>query len=1081
MKTLSPAQQDKILQALELKNKAVSMPNMAKEGEAYPLSKAQQRLWFIDKMDGASSAYNIPCAIRIRGYLNIDSLEKSLQFLFIRHSMLRTDFIEKEGSLFQIIRANIQINFTRTSANEADIHQLVLEEASQPFDLKKAPLMRSKIISIGSNDYVFLLTLHHIIADGWSLNILIDELLTCYHAFSQYQQPNLPNLSFDYVDYCLWQQQYLTSPALQKDTFFWLEQLQDYPAISTFPLDKPRPTRQSFVGKNFRFLLDRDLTKKLDDLCKDSKVTLYMALLAIYNILLYRYSNQNDIMIGSPIGNRMHQGANKLIGFFANTIILRSKINGNDSFSEYVKSVRDAVLAVFDHQNMPFDHLVEKLRPERSPSYHPLFQVEFAFHNTPQSSLQLNGIKIDKIEIEETVSKFDISLSFEKVAAQLEGLFEFNTDIFSMLTIQRLAKHYVQLIENILANPQTKLNALTLITDEENELLLKHWAVSRRVVKLDKIAPVIFSEIANQFPERIVAKHRDKSLTYRDLEEKTNQLAHALLSQGMHKGDKIAFYLHRNLNYLIAILGVLKAGGTFIPMDPTMPSERNRKILHHLEADYILTCQKEEGDLLKIVSSHNIINMDNICFVTFPKEPPKMEIGLTDLAYIIYTSGSTGDPKGVMIEHKGMVNHLLAKIIDLEMRETDVVAQTAVQTFDVCVWQLLAPLLVGARAIILTEQEAWEPEALLTQLKNEKVTIFESIPSHNHLLLTEIETFPKKYDLSNLRLYITNGELMPTTQCERWFKLFPTIPIINAYGPTECSDDVSHLHMEAGTPVHMSYLPIKGALPNTKIYILDTLLNLVPIGVTGEIHIGGDCVGRGYLEDVEKTASVFIEDVFTQDKTARLYKTGDLARYHADGSIELLGRKDFQVKIRGMRIEIGEIEAVLQKHSTVSHCLVSAVKDKQEIYHLIAYVVIPARPAPNEQTLKRFCQQYIPDYMIPRHIMIIDEFPLLSNGKIDRKQLPLPGENIFLSENAILAKTALEKKLSLLWGEMLGVENVSINANFFQIGGHSLAMIALVGRMKLELQRDIALAKFFDAPTITDVIKNFNLENIENV
>ncbi len=1039
------------------------IPARTEKRNEFLLSIAQKRIWFLEQLHGPHAAYNIPCAVKLKGILDIVHLEKSLQKIMNRHEILRTRFVIIDGTPCQQILDHCIFHLSLADPI-SDLTTAIHDEIQRPFHIATAPLMRGKLLKLSEKEHVLILTIHHLIADGWSFNVLLKELCWFYNGFVTGKETALQNLPFQYADYSEWQAQHFKGQGIAAQLDYWRTCLQDPPQLLKLPTDRVRPAIQDYSGDSVDFVIEKNWVEQLLNSCRNFQVTPYMFLLTAFNILLFRYSEQDDIIVGTSIANRSRSDIEPLIGFFVNNLALRTKINPDQSCLELLQSIKQTTLGAFDHSDIPFDALVEVIQPERNLSYTPLFQVEFVLQNTPRLDFSLIHLEAEVIRIASQISRFDLNISLDENDDGIRGICEYSRALFDRDTIQRFVDHFLILIKEMLHQITTPVNQINILSEREKQQLLLDWNKTEKPYPLDQPAHIIFSIKASQNLEKIAVVHRGETVTFRQLDQQSNQLANFLLKQGVKKGDRIVLCLDRGIRYVVALLAVLKAGAAFIPMDPNSAALRNETIFKHCRPGLVLTELS-----YSLICDAPVVHLQTIEFHLYSSEPLPNTVSMHDLAYLIYTSGSTGQPKGVMIHHLGMVNHLLAKNYDLQISDEDIVGQNAVQTFDVSIWQLLSPLLAGASVVILTGDEAWEPKALLQSIMQEKITILESVPSHTDIILDEIAENPGTYTLNHWRYYVTNAEPLPSAQWRRWVTLLPNVTMVNTYGTTECSDDTSHFHLNPSLTFNTPYVPVRGVLPYMKLYILDSQLNPVPLGVTGEVYVGGVGVGLGYFDDTERTEQAFISDPFTPH--TRLYRTGDLARYHPNGDTEFLGRKDFQIKIRGLRVELGEVEGVLRSHPQIATLILTPWK-QQEKNVLVCYLVSHAHPAPTEAELYQFCDERLPNYMIPSHFIFLDELPLLSNGKIDRSRLPAPtNQSNRLLNNYIPPSNELEAKLVQLWQEILGVEQVGVEDNFFHLGGHSLVAVELVRKMEKLLDRELSLQKLFEHPTIRGVIQ----------
>lgn len=1038
------------------------------KSQDFPLSLAQQRLWFLEQLEGPSGTYNMPCAMALNGKLDKKALQAALVAIVRRHDVLRTVFKKSPQGVLQVINESFDVSIEVIKTTEEALEDLLRTKSLVPFDLEQGPLFRVCLYELTNTQHILLINMHHIITDGWSQRVFAKEFAAFYEAEVLNLAYPLPPLKRQYAQYALEQQKV----GLSSSQAYWQSRLANPPLPLEFPTDRTRPSIQTYNGASVDFVLPKSLVQQLSSRAKEEKTTLFMLVFAAFNVLIYRYTGREDILIGSPIAGRQQLDLESLIGFFVNTLVIRTQLQGDTPFNELLESVKKTLLEAMHHQELPFDKLVEALQPERSLSHTPLFQIEFAWQNAFDMSLKLPDLDAKLYPLQSAVAKFDMTFYMQETKDCVLGLVEYNVDLFDKSTLERLIANFITLLTSIVAKPCEKIAALPLVSDKERDQLLHLWNIPKYSYECKEFAHTLFEKQVAKTPNAKACVHKDKVLTYLKLEQRANKLSHALRAQGVDRDERVVLYMPRGIEMLVSILAVLKAGGAFIPLNPDSSLSRNSDILNHAQPKVTLCFAEFKETVQNALPSTFVLVYAEDDFENFSDTPPKIEQALCDLACFFYTSGSTGKPKGVMVEHIGMVNHLLAKNIDLGITDKDRLAQMAVQTFDVIAWQFLSALIVGGTTVILTEEEAWEPKHLLPALIRDEVSILESVPSHTQILLDELERQPGHYALDKVRCYVSNGEAMPGNQSKRWYALLPHVVLVNTYGSTECSDDISHYHVCPMRSFESSYVTTQGVLPNMQLYILDCLLQPVPIGVVGEVHVGGIGVGRGYFRDEVRTKASFLKNPFSTEEGARLYRTGDLARFHANGEMEFIGRVDFQVKIRGFRVEVGEVEAALSRHVQLKQALIVPWKDNQGVSHLIAYVVPKAHPAPRVEELSQFCLSKLPYYMVPSVFILLEAFPLSENGKIDRKQLPPPNaHSLSEPDNYVAPGTDTEEAIASLWAKALGLEKVGVRDNFFQIGGHSLAAVDLVESMKLTLNKDIAIKQLFDAPTIESLLE----------
>ena len=1046
--------------------------------KSIPLSFSQKGLWFLQQLEPENCAYNETRALRLQGTFCKKSFNQALHFMVQRHASYRAFFVQNEGVACQEIVSPDAINFDIEEINlidmEADnkssiIEQIYYQECIRPFNLEFAPLLRCKLLILANNDYIFLISKHHIIVDDWSFDIFYKELSVAYKSFLNGQQPQLKDLQINYIDYALWQQHWLTTDEAKNQLAYWRAKLENRINLE-FPTDYQRPVRQKFKGENLSFHLLEEYVTGLKSLAQKTQATPYVILLSLFDVLLARYTGQEDIIIGTPIANRNNPQTEDVIGCFVNILLIRSNLGGNPTFFEFIIKNKEVIFEAQANQDMPFELLVNELQPVRETNANPLFQILFELENV-ENHYCFPEIKVTDLNFENKVAKFDLTLTVYLSQTDIKLNFEYNTDLFKRTTIKRFQQHFLILLDAVLHNPQQPIWSLPLLTFMEKQQMLNEWNETSVSFPLDKCAYQLFEDRAKIHPQRSAVRCNQVELSYDTVNKLANKLAHALLEYPIDIDCLVAFYLNRSNEYLVSMLGVWKAGGAFVPLNPQHPNEKNRAILKQMEYKVLLTEKIHYESAKLLVSDRPILVIEDIL-----SDSRLLDCNLTPklsnqhLAYIIFTSGSTGTPKGAMVEQVGMLNHLCAKVKDLNLTENDNVAQIATQVFDVSIWQYMAVLLTGGQVTVFTEESAWNPLQLLPRMVENKITIFESVPSHMMVILDELEHDPGYYNLSRLKWFIMNGEPLHPDLCKRWFKLFPNIPMINAYGPTECSDDVTHFKIFSNTCLNsMKYVPISGTLPNMQLYVLDTYLNPVPIGVRGELYIAGIGVGRGYLNDPEKTVQSFLNNPFNPG--TRLYKTGDLVCYRENGELEFLSRSDNQVKIRGLRIELGEIEVRLSKHPDVADVVVKAL-DLNNNKQLVAYITSKAEKL-TVNSLRQFLLEILPEYMVPSFYVVMDAMPLTASGKIDHNALPMPAIDQTLEQNNYIApSTEVEKTLTQIWADVLKVnkEFLGVNHNFFELGGDSILSIQIIAKAR-QFGLQLTPRQIFQYQTIADLAR----------
>ncbi len=1043
-----------------------------------PLSFAQTRLWFLDQLEPNSAFYNIPLALRLVGTLEVAALEQSLQEIIHRHEALRTNFITVDGQPTQIIHTETNwrmpvIDWQDLSTTEQEIagQQLVQQQAIQPFDLASEALVRATLVVLSETEHLMLVCMHHVVSDGWSMGVFVQELAVLYNAYSQGQTSPLPPLPIQYADFAIWQRNWLQGDVLQTQLSYWQQQLANAPALLSLPTDRPRPAVQTFAGAYQEFALSKELTSGLAQLSQQQGVTLFMTLLAAFDTLLYRYTGVADILVGSPIANRNRSEIEGLIGFFVNTLVMRTNLAGNPSFSELLGRVREMAMDAYAHQDLAFEMLVEALQPERDLGHTPLFQVMFILQNAPMSSVELAGLTVSSLPVESATAKFDLTLSMQNTAAGLVGVWEYRTDLFDASTIDRLTGHFVTLLEGIVTNPEERISQLPMLTQVEQQQLLVEWNDTQADYPQDRCIHQLFEEQVQRTPDAVAVVFENQQLTYHQLNCRANQLAHYLQSLGVGADVLVGLCVERSLEMVVGLLGILKAGGAYVPLDPEYPTERLSFMLEDVQASVLLTQQQ----LLEKLPQHQAqvvcLDTDWQLISQSSQDNPITAVQATNLAYVIYTSGSTGQPKGVMLSHRNLCNHMFWMQTTFPLTEKDKVLQKTPFSFDASVWEFYAPLLVGGQLLLAQPGGHTDSAYLLELIAQQEVTTVQFVPSLLQILIEQggLET------CHSLKQIFCGGEVLPVALQENLLSNL-NVKLHNLYGPTEACIDATFWTCKQG--IERQVVPIGRPIANTQIYILDEYLQPVPVGVPGELHISGAGIARGYLNCPELTKEKFIPNPFDNSK---LYKTGDLARYLPDGNIEYLGRIDNQVKIRGFRIELGEIEARLSQYEDVQVCYVIAREDTTGDKRLVAYVVPHLGQTPTVSQLRSFLSGQLPTYMMPHAFVMLESLPLLPNGKVDRRALPAPDFRGELEVSFVAPRNQIEEILAQIWAEVLKVEQVGIHDNFFELGGDSILSIQIISRAKqaglqLSLKQLFANQTIAHLATVADTIKAIAVE-----
>jgi len=1046
-----------------------------------PVSFAQQSMLFLDRLNRESSVYNVSFSIRIIGSLSVTALEQSINEIIRRHEAIRTTFVMVEGVPMQAIAPKLTITLPVVDLQgllETEVQLLITKSVRQPFNLEKGPLLRVTLLRLEPESHLLILTMHHIIMDGWSMGIFLKELGSLYQAFTAGEPSPLPELTIQYADFAVWQRQWLTGEVLEKQLNYWKQQLADAPPLLELPIDYPRPPVQTFCGASREFQLDPHLTKQLVALSQKSDVTLFMTLLAAFAILLHRYSSQDDICIGSPFANRNRPEVRSLIGFFVNSLVLRTQIEGNPSFFEFLLHVRSLVLDAHAHQDVPFEEVVKALQPERYTSYNPLFQVMFVLENFSLSTLELPGITLTPELVEQGTAKFDLSLSIWETKQGLIGSWEYNSDLFEPDTIARMGLHFQTLLEAIVEAPDQRVGELPLLTESERYQLLVEWNNTTKEYPFDKCIHQLFEDQVRKTPHSVAVVHEDEQLTYQELNERANQLAHYLQTLGVRPEVLVGICVDRSPLMVVGLLGILKAGGAYVPLDPAYPAERLAYMLSDSQVKVLLTQEKLADTLPQNQAKLICLDRDWPASGTTSQEHLLTGVKPNNLAYVIYTSGSTGQPKGVMICHQSVVNYIAAKKVAYGMNSNDRVLQFSSISFDYAVCEIYNCLICGGTLVLRTDEMLSSVSTFLQKCREWQLTVLGPPTFYWHLLTTELATTQKSLPES-VRLMCVGGEQVLPEKLMLWQKYVndskhrhqmgkPPL-LINEYGPTEATVDATICNLsELVLEDTHSIVPIGRPIANVQVYILDQYLQIVPIGVPGELYIGGAGLARGYLNRPDLTAEKFIPNPFSNESEARLYKTGDLVRYRPDGNIEFIGRIDHQVKIRGFRIELGEIETAIGQHSEVRECVVIVRTKESGDKQLVAYVV-PKLSTLTASKLRSFLQQKLPNYMVPAAFVVLESLPLTPNGKVDRRALPAPDKSSFTDTGFVPPRDALERQLAQIWSEILDVESVGVKDNFFALGGHSLLAVRLMAKIQQEFGKSLPLATLFQSPTIADL------------
>lgn len=1046
-----------------------------KQSEYFPLSFSQQRLWFLNHLEGHRPIYNMPAALRIIGSLQISILERSFQEIVARQASLRTTFPVVDGIPTQKIASHIDfslpvIDLQALSGDEQAIavqhHIWEVTRASFVFD--REPLLRLRLLCLAPESYVLVVVMHHIIADGWSIGVLIRELSTLTQAFlvEANSPPPLAPLPIQYVDFAVWQQQLLQDELLAPQVDYWKQQLADATHVLDLPTDYPRPPVQTFRGSQESFELSPALTAQLHQWSRQSGATVFMVLFTAFVSLLYRYSGQQDILVGSPIANRNRQELEDIIGFFVNTLVLRTRLSDDLSFQALLNQVKQTCLEAYSYQDLPFDKLVEILNPERSLSHNPLFQVMFVFQNAPREALKFSDITLDWLDVDTATTKFDLTLIMEERGSQFVGVIEYSQDLYNRTTIQRLIGHLQTLLSEMVIAPEQMVATAKMLSPIEEAQMLQDWNATDSSCNLERCIHELFEEQVRKTPDRVALELADEQLTYRELNSRANQLARYLQQLQVQPDEPVGLCVSRSLSAFIGLLGILKAGGAYVPLDPTYPPERLAFSIQDAMVKVLVT----ETDVNSVVpsSKYEIVYLDRDRTYIAQQSVDNLECPAKgeNLAYIIYTSGSTGIPKGVAMQHQSLINLITWQLQNVTAPSSARTAQFASLSFDVSVQEIFATWCGGGTLVLVPEETRRDPTALLRFLNDAGIERFFA-PFVVLQQLAEVATFSDRLPKS-LQDFITAGEaLCITPTIARFFERLEHCTLWNHYGPTETH--LATAYVLSGNPNEwVTFPPIGRPIANTQVYLLDRNQQLVPVGIPGEIYIAGTGLARGYYNHPDLTAQKFLAHPLSQTTGKRWYRTGDLARYRSDGVLEYLGRIDNQVKIRGFRIELGEIEAALGQHPHVQEAVAIVSTELSQNKRLITYIV----PKPNQvlttQELRTYLKTKLPEYMVPSAFVMLETLPLTPSGKIDRRVLPAPDRSSF-ENNYVAPETSTEVVLVDIWSEVLHLPEVSIHDDFFDLGGHSLLATQLLGRINQIFSSEISLQQLFLNPTVAQL------------
>jgi amino acid adenylation domain-containing protein len=1108
---IETAQSDKVDASL------IPIQRIPRDGELL-LSFGQQRLWFLEQLEPGSTLYNNFTAIRLTGDLNFEALKSSLNSIIDRHEVLRTVFTEVKGHPVQVILPSLDcpikvIDLADIEATNVDrsIAQVAIMEVKQPFNLGTGPLLRLVLLKISPTETILFLIAHHIVSDGWSVTVMVQELAAYYSAYNRHEIIQLPELIIQYADYAAWQRQWFYGDILENQENYWLGQLKNLPSSIDLVTDFPRPAVQTSNGANIWFEIPEKLSRSLQNLGQKEGTTLFMVLMAALNILLIRYTGQEDLVVGTPVANRNRMEIEPLIGFLLNILVIRSDVSGDPTFHELLNRVKEVSLGAFANQDYPFEMLVDKLQPERDMSRSPLFQVIFDLQDATQQTLELPGLEITPVRIDIGTTKYDLALSMEDHGSYLSGYINYNTDLFRKDTISRLLEHFIRILQAVGDLPEIKVSRIPLLSEEEKDAIIYKW--NNNILNIDTYQSIgkMIETNASIDPGAIAVMDSTHSITYRQFDQISNQIAQQLRRRHCERGDVVGLFMERSTDAIVSLLGILKAGCVYLPLDPGAPDERIKFILKDAGANCILSEYAQLHRISQVLPDD--FNRDKI-FQFDSLVNPNNESGNYDLsnemdpnklAYIIYTSGSTGQPKGVMIAHQALSNHCRVMKEQFQITPTDNVLQFSAYSFDQSIEQILVTLISGA-TLFIRGPEIWTPEEFIRVIDEQQLTVVNIQPAY-WLQWAQAAMMKTPPVAQSLKLVIIGGDAILPEHIHLWSKTpMKGIRLLNAYGPTETTITASTFEILVDDDVLSDAfrVPIGKPLPNRWFYALDKLHQPVPIGVPGELYISGDGLAMGYINQPEMTAERFIINPFYNHLPAvdqpgqKMYRSGDLVRYLPSGDVEFLGRVDTQVKVRGFRIELGEIETILEAYPHIREAVVLAREGKTSPSpknetksilsekRLVAYLTLKANVEKDEiilNDLREYIKSRLPAYMIPSAFIILDTIPQTISGKVDRKalaQIPVSDELHTSVVNAyVTPRTPVEAELASIWSEVLGVEKVGVFDNFFELGGHSLLATQLISRIRDTYHVDLPLRKLFESPTI-DTISTVIAQNLVN-
>jgi amino acid adenylation domain-containing protein len=1040
-----------------------------------PASIDQERLWFIEQLQPGNTAYNIFTASRIRGLLNVEVMERVVNELIQRHEAFRTTLQAVDGLPVQVIAPVLKLKLKPVDLQSfpeaeryAEALRLTTEDFALPFDLAKGPLVRVGLLRLAEDDHVLHVNMHHTITDRWSGAVFEKELVTLYQAFAMGQPSPLPELPIQFADYAVWQRERMNGETYRNELAYWKKNLTGAPFVIDFPTDYPRPPIQNFNGERVYVNYPKSLLDGLKELSRREGVTMFMTLMAAYNILLYRYTRQEDILVSAPIGNRIRPETENIVGYLLNLLILRTDLSGNPTFRELLKQEQEVCIGAFAHQELPFGKLVQELKPKQDPSRNPIAQAAFLYLDFPETtSMEFLGLTARHIDIDNGASRFDITLSMTETSEGFTVSIEYITDLFSRERMERMSKHLEILLEAIIVNPDARVSELSLLSAEETQQLCVEWNDTATTFSQTSRVPDLFESHAARQPDATALLWEDERISYGELNRRANQFARHLQSLGVGAEVIVGVLLERSTELVVALLGTLKAGGVYVPLDPLYPRERLGFMMEDAGVSVLITQRglheklpPHQARVIDLETSRAGIEQESFENLDLRIEPEQA-------AYIIYTSGSTGRPKGVTVEHRQLLNTLQAGRAALDFTPADCMPCLAPFSFDISLFELLLPLVTGGRCLLASGREALDASAASKVL--EEATVIHAVPSLMRRLMSfAVENREGKG--ARVRQLLVGGDAVPPELIEEMHRAIPSAQVTVLYGPTEATMVcASSTVAREQKPSHQL---VGRPMSNTVIRLLDEQGNLVPVGIDGELCLGGASVAGGYLNRPDLTAQKFAPDPYSKDAGARLYRTGDLGRYLPDGTIIFTGRTDEQVKVRGFRIELGEIESALKEHQGIRECIALTREDTPGDKRLIAYLVTakPEGSTLNTSHLRSFLKERVPEYMLPSAFVFLEQLPLTPNGKVDKKALPAHDIERPELETAFVApQTPTEQRLAALWTELLGIDRAGLYDNYFELGGDSLLATQLASQIRKVFEVELPLTDLFRHPTLAEL------------